>query len=705
MSNDIELSNKKGKEKASSSNPNNNNNGPVQSNPNDDHEIDIKNFQGLDNPVRFEDLVIVANASSPEEVVRIANEIVEGNVSAISSVLGHLIEPGKVGIILHNGKAMLVGPGRWLLPNPRASLERIVSLTENTIEYESLTIVRVQRGEIGLAMDNGQPLILGEGIHVRNQRLFRFEKHESVNQQYLQHGSIHVIRVPKGHYGLVTENTVPKLLIEGVHVTNSNVFKFNGLQLINQPYLNHGTLHILRIPKGKVALVTDNNIPRLLEGTHYINSKTFTYHKMEDLNQQVIKHGTITRFTVRKGEIGLGWENNAPVFFEEGVYIKDSPLFAFERCVPASEKQIALGAKKIVTVWDGEVGVSYLKGKLIVLKPDRHLIESTEHIFQGFLSTQQQCLHLTNPTRKGAEPETILTCETKDFVEIGLKADVFYKIADAEKVLLVVGKDNVETLVKETAIATLNSIIRSTSLAEVAQNKEFAARSEKKHLEEMQTKGQGPSAPLFFDKVHDEFISKLHDSFMDHYGIAITNIRIESFKIMNQELASNISKQAFTTAQTENQLANLAGQTEIATAQQHRDAEVARIKAEGESVKLKTETDAKNRAVLESAKAESDATVIKAKADAQAIELKASAEAKAIVLKGEAEAKRAEMLTNTPLGGQIQMYQMYVEMVKSSLSGVEKVIYLPEGAMSPLNFMTYSQGNIPGFQQPSSNKK
>src|SRR4051812_11295157 len=117
---------------------------------------------------------------------------------------------------------------------------------------------------------------------------------------------------------------------------------------------------------------------------------------MEDLTQPVIRHGTITRYIVRKGEVGLAWDNNQPVFFEgmlyiighiltitEGVYVKDSPLFIFERCISASEKQITLGAKKIVTVWDGEVGVSYFKGKLVVLKPDRHIIDSIEHVFQG----------------------------------------------------------------------------------------------------------------------------------------------------------------------------------------------------------------------------------------------------------------------------------------------------------------------------------
>jgi len=356
---------------------------------------------------------------------------------------------------------------------------------------------------------------------------------------------------------------------------------------------------------------------------------------------------------------------------------------------------------------------------LRVLKPDRHLIESADHVFQGFLSTQQQCLHLMmteddadssgtrTKTRQSIAEPGILVCETKDFVEIGIKADVFYKIEDAEKVLLIVGKDNVIPLVRETSIATLNGIIRSTSLAEVAQSKETTAKSEKKHLEAQaaaQAAAPGgppkPSAPLFFDKVHDEFISKLHDVFVDKYGIEITNIRIESFKILNQELSQNISKQALTSASTTTQLSNLAGQTEIATAQQMRDAELMRIRVESEALKLKTETDAKNRAIMQTAQAEADATLIRAKAEASALAVKAEAEAKAITLKADAEGQRAEILSKTPFGGNFAMFQLYSDMVKSSITGIEKIVYMPTGesASNPLNFLTMQQGLFPNLQ-------
>jgi uncharacterized membrane protein YqiK len=54
---------------------------------------------------------------------------------------------------------------------------------------------------------------------------------------------------------------------------------------------------------------------------------------------------------------------------------------------------------------------------------------------------------------------------------------------------------------------------------------------------------------------------------VDRYGIEISNIRIESFKIMDDELASSISKQAVVTAKTEHELANIQGHNEIATAE------------------------------------------------------------------------------------------------------------------------------------------
>ncbi len=44
--------------------------------------------------------------------------------------------------------------------------------------------------------------------------------------------------------------------------------------------------------------------------------------------------------------------------------------------------------------------------------------------------------------------------------------------------------------------------------------------------------GSNPSSK-FLDQMHDLFISRLHDVFCELYGIEITNIRIEDFRILN----------------------------------------------------------------------------------------------------------------------------------------------------------------------------
>jgi len=308
------------------------------------------------------------------------------------------------------------------------------------------------------------------------------------------------------------------------------------------------------------------------------------------------------------------------------------------------------------------------------------------------------------------EKDGYLICETKDFVEIGLRADVFYKIEDSSKVLFHVGKDKIEPLVRDTAIATLNSIIRSTSLSQIAQNKEITVEQSK-----------NVQAPQFYEKLHDEFIGKLREGFLHEFGIDIKNIRIESFKIVNQQLADNISKQAFTTAQTETQLSNLAGQTEIATTQQLREANLSKIKAEGEAIRLKTETDAKNKAKMDSARIDAESLLLladseaksqnfkvqsevnflmkRAEAEAKSLELKAKAESEAILLKAESESKRSEMLSQTTLGGQMALFEMYSNMVKKTMKGVDKVIYLPsEMSGNPFNFYSMENGPFSGFQ-------
>ena len=79
-------------------------------------------------------------------------------------------------------------------------------------------------------------------------------------------------------------------------------------------------------------------------------------------------------------------------------------------------------------------------------------------------------LNDTTNSNGGEESEHLIIAETKDFVKVGICADIFFSISDASKTIVRVGKEGITTLVMETAIGTLTNIIRSTALNEIAQS-------------------------------------------------------------------------------------------------------------------------------------------------------------------------------------------------------------------------------------------
>jgi len=616
-----------------------------------------------------------------------------------------LVQVGEIMILHDNGSIHIVGPGRWSVKwNHRlfTSWGARKSLREDLISVGTFTMIRVRRGQLGLAIENGKPVLLQEGLHVYNNPLFSFSEFKPVDAQHVQHISYHVVRVPRGAFGKIKEQNRSKLLPEGTHTVNNAVFEYIGLANTIEAYINHGTVHIIQVPKGYLGLVYESNFPRLLsEGVHIYDSPTLNFVGVKSKLDPQIIHGTISRFRVQKGEIGLAWLDNEPRLIEDpGTYLVDSSNFNFVSLVIASEKTIMLGAKKILTVNAGEVGVTFKAGTLAVLQPGRHYIEAIDHIFHGFLSTQQLSLKLT-PEKSGGDE--LLNCETKDLVNIGIRADVFYRISDPEQAIMQVGREFIPELVKETSVATLNNIIRSTALGEIAQSSTSSVQSEAEHqskVQAAQAMGEA-SAPLFFDKAHDQFLAKLHDDFKARYGLEITNIRIEQFKIMDQALSQSIAGQAIKTAATQSELANLEGQTQIATQQQERDVRMQQMAAEAEARRIQVRADSeraqaealasaqKVRSDMEAdsrrtqAQAEADAVRLKAQAEADAVKIqaeaiisRAKAEAEAISTKAKAEAERARLLAATPLGEKLSLLEIYGDVVKSSNEGVQKVVYV-----------------------------
>ena len=103
-------------------------------------------------------------------------------------------------LVLEDGMLFVIGfsNSERMMLNIRASWGPTFSLNDNLIQYETLTVVRIPKGFYGLAVLNGKPLILAEGIHVRNTRLFEYSDKVPINQEHIKHLTINILRIPQG---------------------------------------------------------------------------------------------------------------------------------------------------------------------------------------------------------------------------------------------------------------------------------------------------------------------------------------------------------------------------------------------------------------------------------------------------------------------------------------------------------------------------
>lgn len=604
-----------------------------------------------------------------KSVIGLANT---GHKKVVSSIRvgGHVVEQGCLGVLENNGVVYVTGPGRWVAPSP-------------------LTMW--------------------------------LEKDISLNQNSITHGPLSIIRVPKGHYGLATYQGNPVLLAQGWHVKNDRQFTFNQLTEINVPYIQHGVIHIVRVPEGSCAKVRDNTKPFLLPpGVHVINSATFNFDEMATLDQEVIQHGTITRYRVHKGQIGLVWDNNVPKLIEKpGFYFNNQPNFCYVQSVSATNKEIILGAKKRIIVYDGEVGITYSDKGLQILDKGIHDIDNEQHKFVGFLSLKQIEIKLNHSEREH------LHCETKDLVEVGIKADVFFEIIDPVKAINKIGyMDKISSSVRDNSIGTLQTIIRASDLKDAALSKKHTTTKKPQAVNDLfasDDEADSDEEEMFLTKVHDEFIHDFNEAYQDEYGIKIINMRIENFKIMNQQLADKISEQATTTAKTQTDLANLESQNQIAISKREREATIERNVADTEAYKVTTANTAKNDTRILDAqtdaqrvtignKAGNDARIVDAQTDAQAMQIRTDAKVAAQTQLNEVELQFLEGLVRImgPEGAiQYQALKQWGPVLEAQLSGVEKMYITSNGnfnAMSnPMTFLS-NVGKLTQDAQPSASE-
>jgi len=169
---------------------------------------------------------------------------------------------------------------------------------------------------------------------------------KGINQSdkiYGEHGK-YVLNVPAGYYVKASSGNTQQIYGQGCHVIIDANFKLANQSLADsmveqsQPYIHHGTIHILRIPTNKYAKISIGADAYILPGRqqpYVFNDPLFKLAPksdntiFHDQTEQYIHHGIIHILRVPVGKLAKIWMGQDPYFLQgrSDPYVVIDPQF------------------------------------------------------------------------------------------------------------------------------------------------------------------------------------------------------------------------------------------------------------------------------------------------------------------------------------------------------------------------------------------
>ena len=439
----------------------------------------------------------------------------------------------------------------------------------------------IRQDEIGIVtqMDGGVHL-LTPGCHASGccTDIKRFK----VRSDLINHGNMHIIRIPAGNFGKAWRNGIAEILLPGRHVINDPLFEFVNTVSISDPIISHGTINIITVLGNQVGKCVVNGKGYWLEpGRHFINNPQFKYVGSSDRNTECIKVGSKFRITVPSGKVGLAWEKGEPLILEHGSVIeRDSPYFKYAGSVDMTASLIVHGSIKFCSVRQGLFGVSYDEGVLRILNPGRHILRKPTHFLAGFLPSGQQTLAIEAVTSMSADNvgikfDSALTIQVKDpekaVTMLGIASNTagrqgpgaaasrrtaagtaaddqfdlesfYWNIVQQAKLALsiIIGNNKLNQSFKSTSKTA--PIVVATEVGE--------GKRDGNNPEAGGSSGGGRGEDVddpegsFKQHIHDLFMLKFSENMLQQCGVHVVDMSIEDVVITNEELAKAMSQAA-----------------------------------------------------------------------------------------------------------------------------------------------------------------
>ena len=449
----------------------------------------------------------------------------------------------------------------------------------------------------------------------------------------------YLINVPQGKIARVWSGNVPRFLGEGPHVIHDPNFRAEPpgsfLANVTDACISHGNLRIVLVPIGTLAKVRVDTRALLLpyrREPYTFDTAQFLDEGRVKESEPYIEHGPLHLVRVPAGSVALGWLGSKALLLEyrDEPYFFDDPLFRIEKTggatfVQANVKHIKHGT--INRVWPG-VNADL---ELAVLQHDGRLefvsrfstIDSAQHAVLGFLNMGLQTFVFPSRETKDerrrdnpkatAEEISYEPMTTRDSLKVGLKLLVAYQVKDPQTLLQRLRLADIVGHVENLAVSDMARAVQN-STSQNFLNSNYRRRDD----------GSEERQESIADRVRGELSHHLSDC-----GLELVRFNVEEAKVLDAELAKELAKQSLVAATASAQQAVI-----------EQKAAVARSNAELEAMARKVKQDQDNLMLVSAAQAELQAARLRA----EGLVVEAEAKQKALELEGLALRRFPELL-------------------------------------------------------------
>jgi regulator of protease activity HflC (stomatin/prohibitin superfamily) len=371
------------------------------------------------------------------------------------------------------------------------------------------------------------------------------------------------------------------------------------------------------IKDGQLGLAMMNQTPKFLApGRHTFWSPFDHLISIANITDKLITLGNIQIVTINQGELGLSRRNGETILLDPGRYVLKAP-HVFEKSTEANAQFIELGTYRRITVPVGYVAVAFDIGKQIIIRPEdteSGPFETNSPTFlfdkkSGFQSVQLQVRELDE-----------LKVNTRDGITITARGLITYRIHDARAAFMTV--QDIHGAIKRAAEATLTSLFLNAAIDEIAPP--VPQKQTEENLIKLNTVVEVEN---FNQHIRDAFIHDFSHKVVK-WGIELHDLNIEKLEF-DSSVKDLLRKRAQARVETATSLSNMCSQTDIAMQQAEREKRQAQIQAEANAFVTRTNADADYYAA-------------------------------------ERHAEAAKLLQEVPLSAQLELKRLDVEMVKAT---------------------------------------